>query len=85
MKKADQPNIRRAAEDLYKLAESRAKKGDPVRDDVMNFYKIIAEKGLAGLKKAVKAKEFLPVIASLGLMEPLLRNLRSEQAAETSF
>ena len=85
LKKVDQPNIRRAAEDLYKLAESRAKKGDPVRDDVMNFYKIIAEKGLAGLKKAVKAKEFLPVIASLGLMEPLLRNLRSEQAAETSF
>jgi hypothetical protein len=39
----------------------------PVRGDLMNFLQIAKDKGLAGLLKAVKAKEFLPAIAAIGL------------------
>ena len=78
-KKLNQKNVREAAAELNKIDLARAKKGDPIREDLINLRKIIAEKGFDGLKKAVKAKEFLPAIASLGLLDVFYQNLRSAQ------
>ena len=72
-KRLDQKNIRQAAGDIHKVYASKAKKGESVREDLMNLLTIVRDKGLAGLRKAVKAKEFLPSIAAIGLAPTVYR------------
>jgi hypothetical protein len=72
-KRLDQKNIRQAAGDLEQIFRSKAKKGEPVREDLMNLLQIVKDKGLAGLRKAVKAKEFLPSLAAIGLAPTIYR------------
>ena len=50
----------------------------PVREDLMNLLQIVQDKGLSGLRKAVKAKEFLPAIGVIGLLTTIFINLGSE-------
>jgi hypothetical protein len=69
----DQKNIPQAAGDLEQIFRSKAKKGEPVREDLMNLLQIVKDKGLAGLRKAVKAKEFLPSLAAIGLAPTIYR------------
>ena len=71
-------DIKMPAADLYKLYAAQAKKGEPVRQDLMNLLKIVADKGLVGLKKAVGAKAFLPSLAAIGLAPSVYRKSQQE-------
>ena len=70
-KKLDQPNVRIAARDLNKIDEARKKAGEPVREDLMRMREIVAEKGLTGLKEALKKGDFVPALAAIGLLPVL--------------
>lgn len=61
-----------------KIYRSKEKIGMPVREDLMNLLQIAQDKGLSGLRKAVKAKEFLPAIGAIGLLPTIFINLGSE-------
>lgn len=78
-KRLDKKNVRVAAGDILKAYESKQKQGQPVREDLMNMLKIIEAKGLAGLRTAVKAKEFLPAIGAIGLLPTVFLNLGTGQ------
>ena len=78
-KRLDKKNVRVAAGDVLKAYESKQKQGQPVREDLMNMLKIIEAKGLAGLRTAVKAKEFLPAIGAIGLLPTVFLNLGTGQ------
>lgn len=54
--------------------------GDVVRDDVMNALRVLSDKGLAGLKKAVTEGAVLPSIAILGALG--LRHLAPVDATD---
>lgn len=77
-KRLDNDRIRELAAGLNKIDLARGKKGEPIREDIINMRRIIAEKGLAGLKAAVKAKEFLPSIAAIGILPALYERLSAQ-------
>jgi hypothetical protein len=73
-KAIDQKNIRQAAGDIHKLYASKAKKGEPVRADLMNLLATVRDKGFAGLRKALRSNSaFLPTLAAIGLAPTLYR------------
>ena len=81
-KRLDNERIRELAAGLNKIDLARGKKGEPIREDIINMRRIIAEKGLAGLKAAVKAKEFLPSIAAIGILPALYGRLSAQSDEE---
>lgn len=80
-KRLDNDRIRELAAGLNKIDLARGKKGEPIREDIINMRRIIAEKGLAGLKAAVKAKEFLPSLAAIGILPALYERLSAQSDA----
>jgi hypothetical protein len=78
-KRLDGPEIRSAAADIHKTYTRQAKAGEPVREDLMNYLSIVRDKGLAGLRAALDAKEFLPTLAAIGLAPQLYRMSRGAE------
>ena len=69
IKKIDTPEIRQAAQGIHDANEWAARQEGigPPRPDVQNMLKIIAETGLAGLRKALGEGQFLPALGAIGL------------------
>ena len=78
-KRLDGPEIRSSAGDIHKIYTRQAKAGEPVRKDLMNYLSIVRDKGLAGLRAALDAKEFLPAITAIGLAPQLYRMSRGAE------
>jgi hypothetical protein len=73
-RRLDSSEVRTMAGDLAALNVDTAKKqGFPLRDDVQNMLRIVKERGLAGLRAAVGAREFLPSLAAIGLASSVYR------------
>ena len=68
----DNVELRRAAGDLHDMYASQNAKGNRVRPDFLNMLSIMRDKGLKGLQAAYRKKEFLPVLAALGLGDQML-------------
>ncbi len=78
LKRLDKKDLHRAAGDLHKLYSGQAKKGEPVRADLMNMLAIVRDSGLAGLRAALGKKEFLPALAAIGLVPTVYQMSRQE-------
>lgn len=83
LKQLDGREIRLAATDLEAVYQAQAKKGEPVREDLMNMLSIIKDKGLTGLRAALGAKAFLPSLAAIGLA-PTVYQLSSQGEERSS-
>jgi hypothetical protein len=70
--KLDNVELRRAAGDLHDMYASQNAKGNLVRPDFLNMLSIMRDKGLKGLQAAYRKKEFLPVLAALGLGDQMI-------------
>ena len=68
----DNVELRRAAGDLHDMYASQNAKGNRVRPDFLNMLSIMRDKGLKGLQAAYRKKEFLPVLAALGLGDQMV-------------
>ena len=78
LKRLDSKDLHRAAGDLHKIYSGQAKKGEPVRADLMNMLAIVRDSGLAGLRAALGKKEFLPALAAIGLAPTVYQMSRQE-------
>jgi hypothetical protein len=69
LERLDTPELRNQARTAMEADyEYAAKTGQPVREDLQNLRRIIAERGVTALKAALDRKEFLPALmAALGL------------------
>lgn len=67
MVRFDNVEFRRAAGDLHDLYSTQNAKDNRVRPDFLNMLAILRDKGIQGLQAAYSKKEFLPVLAALGI------------------
>ena len=74
------PAIRQAAAArLQRNADWAARTGTPAREDVQNALRIIQERGISGLREAMKSGAVLPAIGAAALL-PLLQQEEGSQA-----
>jgi len=78
----DNVELRRAAGDLHDMYASQNAKGNRVRPDFLNMLSIMRDKGLKGLQEAYRKKEFLPVLAALGLGDQMLNGTSASGAQQ---
>ena len=78
LKRLASKDLHTAAGDLQKIYSGHAKKGEPVRADLMNMLAIVRDSGLAGLRAALGKKEFLPALAAIGLAPTVYQMSRQE-------
>ena len=83
-KALDTPFIRRRAEaKMLQDYEWARKTGQPVREDIQNFRRILAEGGLEGLKKALQEGAILPSAAIVGISELLYGSEHGQTGNQT--
>jgi len=74
---------RRAEAKMLQDYEWARKTGQPVREDIQNFRRILAEGGLEGLKKALQEGAILPSAAIVGISELLYGSEHGQTGNQT--